>query len=147
MSGTAPVTVDREALLASLVIAPATYSRNRFFELYKDPVLSRVRRRAAQLRSIVGHVTRSDPGAPGELVGVAPAGGDRVELTYTVPALRLRRTAVLEPLELSLVLFAMARAGCVGAPPPGDPDRARIEAALARLIPALVTADACDVPR
>ena len=136
MSATAPVTLDREALLAALVIAPATYSRNRFFELYQDPELRRVRRRAAQLRSIVRHVTRADPAESGEILRVAPAGDDRVELIYTVPALGLRRTALLEPIELSLVLFAVARAGRPGGPPPDDPDRVRIEAALARLVPA-----------
>jgi hypothetical protein len=136
LSAVAPITLDREALLAALVIAPATYSRNRFFELYKDPELYRVRRRAAQLRSIVGHVTRAEPG---EILSVAPVAGDRVELTYVVPALGLRRTALLEPIELSLVRFAMARAGRTGGPPPGDPDRARIETALARLVPALAS--------
>ena len=29
--------IDREALLVALVLAPATYSRNRFFHLYVDP--------------------------------------------------------------------------------------------------------------
>jgi hypothetical protein len=135
VSAAAPIAVDREALLAALVIAPGTYARNRFFELYKDPELYRVRRRAAQLRSIVRHVTRADPAEPGEILSVAPAGGDRVELIYAVPALGLRRTALLEPIELSLVRFAIARAGRGGGPPPGDPDRARIETALARLVP------------
>ena len=139
MSAAGPIAVDREALLAALVIAPATYSRNRFFELYKDPEVFRVRRRASQLRSIVRHVTRAAPGEEGEIVSVADAGGDRVELTYTVRALGLRRTAVLSPIELSLVRFAMARA--LGGPPPGDPDRARVEAVLARLHP-----DAREVP-
>jgi hypothetical protein len=144
VSATAPVTLDREGLLAALVIAPGTYSRNRFFDLYKDPEIHRVRRRAAQLRSIVRHVTRADPAESGEILRVAPAGGDRVELIYSVPALGLRRTALLEPIELSLVLFAIARAGRPGGPPPGDPDRARIETALARLVPAIESADARD---
>jgi hypothetical protein len=130
-----PVAVDREALLAALVIAPATYSRNRFFELYKDPEVFRVRRRASQLRSIVRHVTRAAPGEEGEILSVAAAGDDRVELTYRVRALGLRRTAVLSPIELSLVRFAMARSE--GGPPPGDPDRERVLAALARLHPDL----------
>jgi hypothetical protein len=137
--------IDREALLAALVLAPATYSRNRFFALYQDPDLYRVRRRASQLRSIVRHVTRADPAAPGERVSFAPAAGDRVELTYAVPALGLRRTALLDPIELSLVRFAMARASSAAGLPPGDPDRARIEAALARLAPA-ASADAREAP-
>jgi hypothetical protein len=144
MSNAALVTIDREGLLAALVIAPATYSRNRFFELYKDPDLHRVRRRAAQIRSIVRHVTRAAPSEPGQILGVAPAGDDRVELTYAVPALGLRRTALLDPIELSLVRFAMARAESMDGPPLDDPDRARVEAALARLAP--VPADAPEAP-
>jgi hypothetical protein len=135
-------TIDPEGLLAALVIAPATYSRNRFFELYRDPALYRVRRRASQIRSIVRHVTRANPAAPGETVSFSPREGDRVELTYVVPALGLRRTALLDPIELSLVRFAMARAECAADPPPDDPDRARIEAALARLAPAMGTSPA-----
>jgi hypothetical protein len=128
--------LDPEALLAALVIAPATYSRNRFFELYRDADLHRVRRRASQIRSIVRHVTRANPAEPGETVSFSPRDGDRVELTYVVPALGLRRTALLDPIELSLVRFAMARAERAADPPADDPDRARIEAALARLAPA-----------
>ncbi len=62
-----------------------------------------------------------------------------------MPALGLRRTALLDPIELSLVRFAMARAGGGRAPPPADPDRARIETALARLAPTIEPADAGDV--
>lgn len=130
-----PVALDREALLAALVIDPATYSRNRFFELYKDPDLYRVRRRASQLRSIVRHVTQADPAQPGEGVSFTPAGAGRVTLTYAVAALGLRRTALLDPIELSLVRMAIARASRPEGPPPGDPDRIRVGAALARLAP------------
>jgi hypothetical protein len=131
-----PPTIDREALLSALVLAPATYSRNRFFELYKDPELFRIRRRASQIRSIVRHVTHADPGEPGEIVSVAPLAEDRVELTYAVPALGLRRTAVLDPIEAALVRYALARAKDPGGVDATDPDRARVEAALARLAPA-----------
>jgi len=129
-----PAALDREALLAALVIAPAAYARNRFFELYQDPEAYRVRRRASQLRSIVRHVTGRGLAQPGQGVSFSPAAGDRVVLTYAVPALGLRRTALLDPIELALVRLLIARAR--GGPPPGDPDRARVEAALARLAPA-----------
>ncbi len=144
-SPAALLAIDREALLAALVIAPATYSRNRFFDLYTDPEVYRVRRRASQLRSIVRHVTRAVPTEPGEILALAPAGGDLVELVYAVPALGLRRTALLDPIELSLVRFAIARGarGPAG-PPPDDPDRVRVEAALARLAPR--PADAREAP-
>jgi hypothetical protein len=135
-SGRTIARIDREALLAALVLAPATYSRNRFFDLYKDPDFYRIRRRASQLRGIVKHLTRVDPAEQGEIVGLSPRAGDRVELTYTVPALGLKRTALLDPLEVALVRYAMARAGTRAARA-DDPDRARIEAALARLAPPL----------
>jgi hypothetical protein len=140
--------IDREALLAALVIAPATYSRNRFFELYRDPEAHRVRRRASQLRSIVRHITHADPAEPGESVSFAPVGGDRVELTYAVPALSLLRKTLLDPIELSLVRLAIARASRIEGPPPDDPDRARVEAALARLAPTVdpAPADVCEAP-
>jgi hypothetical protein len=133
--------IDPEALLVALVLAPATYSRNRFFHLYEDPAVRRVRRRAAQIRSIVRHVARVDPGAAGEVIGAEPAAGGRVALSYEVPALGLRRTALLDPIELSLVRVAMGRAGVRAAGgehaelPADDADRARIDAVLARLAP------------
>jgi hypothetical protein len=129
--------IDREALLVALVLAPATYSRNRFFEMYKDPEVRRIRRRASHLRSVVRQVTggRAARGALGEGVHVEPKGGGRVELGYEVPALGLRRTVLLDPIEMALVRFAIQRAAGAGALPPDDPDRTRIEGALARLAP------------
>jgi hypothetical protein len=133
--------IDRDALLAALVLDPATYSRNRFFDLYKDPAVHRIRRRASQIRSIVRQVTGADPKGAGERLLFSPKDGDRVELSYTVPALGLRRTALLDPLELSLIRLALARAGAAG-PAPDNPDRVRVDAALARLAPLVAPADA-----
>ncbi len=130
--------IDHEALLAALVLAPATYSRNRFFDLYDDPAVRRVRRRASQIRSVVRHVTRASGAEPGEVVSLAAADGDRAELTYAVPALGLRRTVLLDPIELSLVRFAVARSGrAIEALPADEADRVSVEAALARLAPRL----------
>ncbi len=130
--------IDREALLAALVLSPATYSRNRFFDLYQDPAIRRVRRRASQIRSVVRHVTGASAAEPGEIVDVVPVRGEaeQTELTYAVPALGLRRTVVLDPLELSLVRLAIAKSGRASpALPPDEGDRARVDAALARLSP------------
>jgi hypothetical protein len=66
---------------------------------------------------------------------VSSDGGDRVELTYAVPALGLTRTALLDPIEIALVRYAIARARAGGSVAEGDPDRQRVEAALARLAP------------
>lgn len=139
MSARANGRIDGEALLVALVLSPATYSRNRFFEMYKDPEVRRIRRRATHVRGVVRQVTggRAARGGLGEGVRVAPAAGGRMELTYEVPALGLHRTVVLDPLEMALVRFAIARAAGVGALAADDPDRARVEAALARLAPVL----------
>ena len=137
--------LDREALLVAMVLAPATYARNRFFDLYKDPEVRRIRRRATQLRSIVRHVTRVSPAELAERMSLAPAEDGRTELRYTVPSIGLRRVALLDPIELSLVRFAMARGRAAGLGP-DDPDRARVEAALARLAPALALVHAAPAP-
>ena len=129
--------LDLEALLVALVLAPATYSRNRFFDLYADPEARRTRRRASLLRSIVRHVAAIDQARHGEIVGAEPAPGGSVLLTYVVPAMGLRRTTTLEPIEMALVRYAIARARAIAvlAPPlpEGDPDRLRIESTLHRL--------------
>jgi hypothetical protein len=127
--------LDREGLLAALVLAPATYSRNRFFELYTDQEVRRVRRRAGQLRSVIQQLARHavtprrDP----------PIEGGFVRLHYEVAAIGLRRTIVLAPLELALLRYALGRArDGAAALAVDDPDRRDIEAALSRLAPVSV---------
>jgi hypothetical protein len=124
--------LDREALLAALVLAPATYSRNRFFEMYTNQEVRRVRRRATQLRSVIAHLVR-----PGITSSQDLASDDGfVRLTYEVPNIGLRRTVALAPIELSLLRYAIARfQQGSSALPAGDADRLRIEDALARLAP------------
>lgn len=124
--------LDREALLVALVLAPATYSRNRFFDLYTDVEVRRVRRRAGQMRSVInqlvrpGITSRRDP----------PDAEGLVRLRYEVPAIGLRRTVLLAPIELSLLRYALSRVQDGGALlPTDDPDRRRIEIALSRLAP------------
>ena len=124
--------LDREALLAALVLAPATYSRNRFFEMYTNQDVRRVRRRATQLRSVIAHLVR--PGIPQSRD--LPSEDGFVRLTYEVPNIGLRRTIALAPIELSLLRFALARfQEGSAALAVDDPDRLRIEGALARLAP------------
>jgi hypothetical protein len=138
--------IDREALLVALVLAPATYSRNRFFSLYTDPEIRRIRRRASLIRGIVRHVSRVDAEERGEVVRTEPTDAGRVDFIYAVPAIGLRRTATLDPIELSLVRFAMSRAPGRSAPlAPDDPDRLRIEAALQRLAPRAIPPSAPPV--
>jgi hypothetical protein len=123
----APTGLDSEALLVALVLDPATYSRNRFFSLYKDAEARRVRRRAALVRSVVRQLAE----APVALDGLEVAASGFADVAYEVPSLGLRRTARLDALELALVRFALGRAG--GRPAAGDEDTRRIEGVLARL--------------
>ena len=127
--------LDREALLAALVLSPATFSRNRFFDMYQDPDVRRVRRRAARLRNVVRHVA----GAGAEEMRFSPAAEGLVELAYTVPSVGLRRAVLLDPLELALVRVAIARSR--GVVPAGDPDMALVKVALAKLTPASLLED------
>jgi hypothetical protein len=131
--------LDLEALLVALVLSPATYSRNRFFDLHKDPAVRRVRRRASLVRSIIGQLTSDNPLYRGELIGLRAVGAGRMELSYVVPAPGMRRTSTLDPIELSLIRFAFDRRGqgpMLRPLPPEDTDRIRIETALRRLVPA-----------
>ncbi|WP_437609082.1 hypothetical protein WMF20_49315 [Sorangium sp. So ce834] len=149
MRGTPPI--DLEALFVALVLAPSTFSRNRFYSLYADPEARRVRRRAALLRSIVRQLV----GGAGR-AGLAPAASGGALLTYDVPSLGLKRTAALDDLELAVLRIAVARGtvprvaqqdggGVAPSPPSGaalpddllpEPaDTSRIERALARLLP------------
>lgn len=124
---TAPM--DRDALLCALVLAPSTYSRNRFFSLYQDDEFRVVRRRASIVRSLVRQLARQSS-AP----SVEPAGDGWVLLTIDQPELSLRRSTRLQALELALVRYQVARAQGVKA----DAERAPIEEALARLGPSAI---------
>jgi hypothetical protein len=129
--------LDRDALLVALVLAPATYSRNRFFHLYTDPEMYRVRRRASILRDVVRQIAKI---RPGEVLRVEPVGDGRVELVYAVPSLGLRRTTRLEPIELSVVRFALKNSPARPSSLVSDEvDRGRVEAALRRLGPSFPT--------
>jgi hypothetical protein len=119
----------RDALLVALVLAPATYSRNRFYELYaREPEARRVRRRASMIRSVVRHVASADPQRHGDIIATEPHPTGGVSLTYVVPAMGLRRTTVLDVIEMALIRYAIARASG-SALAADDVDRARIEAA------------------
>jgi hypothetical protein len=119
-------TPDHDALLCALVLAPDAFSRNRFFELYEQPDVRRLRRRASRVRGILRQLTSGGAEVTGEL---ELADGRRL-LRYRVAELGLSRTAALSPLEAAALRFSLARARRS----PVDPgDRALVETALARL--------------
>ena len=129
---------DLEGLLIAMVLAPGTYARNRFFALHTRPEVIKVRRRATLVRGIIRHLSRQSALTAGEIRSVVPAAEGRLTRTYEVPSVGLVRKATLDPIELALVRFTLARLpGQAGPLGDDDPDRIRIETALGRLSPRL----------
>ena len=125
--------LDPEALLCALVLAPGAYSRNKFFHLFENGVLSRARRRAKRVRSVV-HQLLGQGRVPAKVVGERVLDDGRVLLRYRVDELAYQRTIALTSLEASALRYAMHRAG------KGEltaADREAVESALARLADAL----------
>jgi hypothetical protein len=141
--------VDRDALLAALVLAPSTFARNRFFALYTEPWARRTRSRAAQVRTVVRHFAAEAPRAV--LRELLPLEDGAAIVRYAVPDLHFERTAIVDALELAVVRFALARRPRA----PGDPldsrmlatdeDRQRVERALAKLSEKLSLASVPDL--
>ncbi len=118
-------TPDHDALLCALVLAPGAFSRNRFFELFEQPDLRRLRRRAARVRGILRQLSSG-----AEVTGELELADGRRLLRYRVTELGLSRTAALSPLEAAALRFSLARTQKT-AVDPGD--RAIVEMALSRL--------------
>ncbi|MEZ4221893.1 MAG: hypothetical protein R3B13_13250 [Polyangiaceae bacterium] len=126
-------TLDLDGLLCALVLAPRTFARNRFFELYKQPSARRVRRRAARVRGIIRHLM-ADGRPQGEIVGEQVLADGQVLLRLRVPDLAFERTTALTALEAATLRYAIHRAG----KGPLDPvDKEQVELALSRLGPSL----------
>lgn len=121
--------VNPEALLCALVLAPNTFARNRFFGMFEDPALRRVRRRAYHVRSILrqllGHGTER-----ALITGRLELDDSRVLLRYRLENLKLERTTALSALEFAVLNYALHRAGQGELE---DEDRALVEAALRSL--------------
>jgi hypothetical protein len=122
---------DVEALTVAMAIAPGTYSRNKFFELFRTAELRRARRRAAMVRGIVQHlVMLQKSGGDADMKLEPVAGGAR--LRYRVPTLSLDRRVDLDDVEASCLMLLADRAGVRGLAP-SQADRDRLHAALRRL--------------
>lgn len=131
--------LDAEALLVALTLSPATYSRNRFFEMYTSPEVQRARRRAGQLRSIVtALVSPAAAKSAGRLLSMNGNDDGGAVLIYDVVSLGMRRTFRLRAIELSLLRYCVSRARGADTPAelqPCEGDGDRISAALQRLAP------------
>lgn len=121
--------VDLDALLCALILAPNTFSRNRFFQLFEQPKALRVRRRAARVRGIIRQLV-GDGTSKGVIVGERIMNDGQVLLRYHVAELELTRSTALTELEAAALRYALWRAG------EGKLDRAdrqKVETAFARL--------------
>lgn len=124
-SAKTPSAPDADGLLCALVLAPNAFSRNRFFQLFEQPDLRRVRRRATRLRGILRQLAGG-----AEITGELELQDGRRLLRYSVPALGLSRTAAMSRLEAATLRFALARAQ---KKTPDAADRALVEDTLQRL--------------
>ena len=129
MSGGMRAPADLESLVVGMTLVPGLVSRNRFYALFEDPEVRRVRLRSALLRGIV----RQLAGAHGHVEGLVIAQrAEESELRYRVPGLRVERRASLTRAELACVRYLGGRAGVPGLHAT-DEDRAGIDAALRKL--------------
>ena len=102
--------VNPEALLCALVLAPNTFARNRFFGMFEEPALRRVRRRAYHVRSILRQLLGT--GKERALItGRLELDDERVLLRYRLENLKLERTTALSALEFAVLNYALHRAG------------------------------------
>src|SRR5260221_2359589 len=101
---------DKEALMVALVLAPATYSRNRFFDLYADPEVRLMRRRASVIRSAVRQLA-STTAQRAEVTKIELLENGATSITFEIAALGLKRTTRLSAIELSTLRVALGRGG------------------------------------
>lgn len=100
-----PEAIDLDALLVALVLVPNSYSRNRFFGLFRWAPASRVRRRAARLRGLISELC----GNTVEGLRIEQAGAGGVRLRYRLCDLNVRRMTRLASNELAVVQYALRR--------------------------------------
>lgn len=130
------VDLDVDAVLCVLILAPRTLPRNRYFFLFEDPKIRRVKRRAARVRGIIRQLTDDGPHAA-EITGEAVLEDGRCVIRYRVPAVAASRTTALSALEAAALHYALHRAG---KGPLDAKDRRLVERALSELGVGLDTA-------
>lgn len=118
-----------DALLCALVLAPTTFSRNRFFHLYEGTETQRVRRRARRLRGLIRQLLGQGR-ERAEFIGRVDLEDGAVLLRFRVNNLAYQRSTSLSPLEAALVGYALSQSG---EHPLLAADQALVEQSLARL--------------
>ncbi len=108
---------NADALLVALILAPSTFSRNKFFEMFQQEQHRMARRRAQLVRSVIKDLTEPWP-HPGEIPGRPSAvvveevmHESSFTLTYVVEELGYRRSVMLTHLEAAALRYALERAG------------------------------------
>jgi hypothetical protein len=124
-----PKSVDPDALLCALVLVPDTFARNRFFGLYEDSAMRRVRRRAYHVRGILRQLLGQGKDQA-LLIGRLELDDARVLIRYRIENVKLERTTALSALESAVLNYALYRAGRGEL---GEEERALVENALASL--------------
>jgi hypothetical protein len=114
------------ALTIAMAIVPTLYSRNKLFELFRDPGVTHAQSRARLIRSLLRQL------ASGTAGDVLFERGAPCVVTFRVPSLHLSRRVELTELELGCLLFLVARAGMPDFGPTVS-DRVALERALATL--------------
>lgn len=124
-----PIEVDLEALFCALVLAPATFSRNRFYGVFEQEAARKVRRRAARVRGVIRQLLGQ--GRPrAEIVGERILGDGQVFLRYRIAEVSFERTVALSALEAAALRYALHKAGVGDL---SDEDRELVASALHRL--------------
>lgn len=121
--------VDDEALLCALVLAPTTFSRNRFFGLFENQGRKRLRRRASRVRGIIRQLVSPERGRA-EILGERILEDGQVLLRYQVEELGYSRTTALTRLEAAALRYSLHRAGRGEL---ADEDRKLVQDAISRL--------------
>ena len=101
--------VDPDALLCALILAPATFPRNRYFALFDNALGKRVRRRASRVRGIIRQLV-GEGRQQAEITGETVLEDGRLIIRYQVEGLSLHRTAALSALEAAAFHYALHRA-------------------------------------
>lgn len=129
---------DPDALFVALVIAPGTFSRNKFFEMFQEHEMQRARRRAQMVRSLIKDLTDPWP-HPGEFpshpkpeIEHEEERDGHLHLRYRVDEFDFRRSAILTSVEAAALRYALHRAG---KRPLREDDRALVEACLSKMNP------------
>lgn len=129
---------DADALFVALVMAPASFSRNKFFEMFQQAAQKEARRRAQLVRSILKDLTEPWP-HPGSIPGHSePLIVEELEvdglfsLTYSVKEFDYTRQVLLTPLEAAALHYALERSGKGHASPA---EKSLVEEQLSKLGP------------